>query len=234
MSFVLQIFYVKTFDSKRVFYNKRVAIVGPGSTAYDQLNGEYIDGFDYVIRFNRSPAVMKIEDRPYIGSKTDIVFNCLFDNAYPGFLFQEGLNIQYIIHPRNNIKGKRQRLNFFKKYKVRKNIYTLNRKAWLELDHCLGPFNPTMGFCGLYSVLTSNFKECFITGFSFYSTGYVKGYDDSFIPSDNYFSFLKSYISPHDPKLEKEIFFKLLASRSDKTINLDNYLRNELRERTEL
>lgn len=222
-----QFFNAKVFDPHKIFLNKRIAIVGPGSTAYDQFNGNYIDDFDFVIRFNRSPSLLGKENRDYIGSKTDIVFHSLFDNAYPEFLFKKELNVKYIIHPRNNLRGKRQRFNFFKKYKVNKRIYTLNKKIWLELDHSLGNINPTMGFCGLYSVLTSNFKECFITGFSFYSTGYEKGYEDSFIPGEHYFNFLKSYISPHDPRLEKEIVFKLIKSRKDKDIKLDNYLEKE-------
>jgi len=211
-----------------MFRDKRIAIVGPGSTAFDEQNGSYIDKFDYVIRFNRSPSLMNGENQEYIGTKTDIVFHSLFDNAYPEALFRDELGIEFIIHPRNSLKGKRQRLNFFKKHKVSKTIFTLKKESWLSLDKCLGAVNPTMGFCALYSVLNSDFRECFITGFSFYSTGYEKGYEDSFKPGEEYFKFLKSYNSPHDPKLEKNIVFNLIKSKKDTKITLDSYLEKEL------
>src|SRR5688572_8915743 len=79
VGFLLMMRYTREFD-QNVLKNKRVAIVGPASSAYQTNRGEFIDSFDFVIRINKSPLVVKDgKFKADIGSKTDILFHSFFE-----------------------------------------------------------------------------------------------------------------------------------------------------------
>jgi hypothetical protein len=51
---------IKVFDLS-YFHSKRIAIVGPANSAFNTNKGSYIDGFDIVVRMNKSPMTIAEE-----------------------------------------------------------------------------------------------------------------------------------------------------------------------------
>src|SRR5688500_15049886 len=76
--------WTKKFDPS-LLKNKRIAIVGPASSDYNTQRGSFIDSFDYVIRINKAPFLVRDgKFRHDIGSKTDILFHSFFENDFSG------------------------------------------------------------------------------------------------------------------------------------------------------
>src|SRR5688572_1993232 len=180
----LQLRYAKKFDLN-LFDGKRIAIVGAASSAYNTNKGDYINAFDYVVRINKAPLLLKegkgIKD---IGSKTDILFHSFFENDFSGggvldFQLYDKLGIRYVINPIPTFFGHRGIFNFYKKYLLKRTVYILPAEPHAVIEKRFGRFRPTTGFCALHAVLESNFSELFITGFTFFKTAYADGYRDS-------------------------------------------------------
>ena len=61
--------------------NKRIAVVGPADYVIKHQQGDLIDNYDIVMRFNAALPVG--EDMiNYVGSRTDILGNCLDNSPY--------------------------------------------------------------------------------------------------------------------------------------------------------
>src|SRR5699024_6374491 len=61
------------------FKNKRVAIIGGADSVLKEKLGEYIDGFDVVVRINKGVEIID-KQKEYIGTRTDILFHSFMDN----------------------------------------------------------------------------------------------------------------------------------------------------------
>src|SRR5690348_8693302 len=104
-------FRVRIFRPDRVFRNKRVAIVGPADSAYQQENGAFIDGFDYVIRLNKALVTWNKDNEKYLGRRTDILLHNFHENMDSGgggpldwTLFKR-FGVRYLIQPRFDKDG---------------------------------------------------------------------------------------------------------------------------------
>src|SRR5687768_15328828 len=139
VGFFIMLRSVRKFD-RSVFKNKRVAIIGPASSAYNTGKGSFIDGFDYIIRINKSALLVDSGNSARdIGSRTDILFHCFFENTYSGggpldFAMYDRQKIRYVINPRNTLDGWRVIFNFYKKYLSRRTIYTLDSSFYSLLQ----------------------------------------------------------------------------------------------------
>lgn len=223
----------KTFKPAQLFSDKRVAIVGPADSAYDKLNAGYIDGFDYVIRINKTPSSWNKENEKFIGRKTDIWFHSFFENTLSGGgpLQPEiihNLNIKYLVNPRPEFKAYRRTFNFYRKYQKNIPVYHLNAIIYKDL---IAKFpkhlKPTVGFVALYAALTSPCKELYVTGFTFFKTPYAKGYRDHLIDmKENEKHFKKQGI--HDSDLEYRLFKNALKESQCKEISVDDKLQEIL------
>jgi len=221
--------FVKTFDLS-LLNGKRIAIVGPASSAYNTGRGEYINSFDYVLRINKAPLLIKEgKFNKDLGSKTDILFHSFFENDFSGggplnFSLYDQIGIRYVINPIPTLFGLRATFNFYKKYLLRKIVYHLHSKSYEESIHAFGRFRPTTGFCALRTAMEADFSELFITGFTFFKTAYGDGYRDSLKDVN----VNKKYISEsniHNPDIEYEQFKQLVAKYEHKTIFTDKELK---------
>jgi hypothetical protein len=208
---------------------KRIAIVGPANSAFGTGRGQYIDGFDFVIRINKAP--FQLRDGKFahdIGTRTDILFHSFFENEFSGggpldFELYDSMGIQYVINPIPTFFGKRVTFNFFKKYLLPRSVCTLPTAPYRALVKSFGRFRPTTGFCALHVVLQAEFSELFITGFTFFKTPYGDNYRDSLKDV----AVNKKYIQDsaiHNPDVEYEQFKVLLNEAREKTIVTDALL----------
>jgi hypothetical protein len=219
--------YAKVFDLS-LFHGKRVAVIGSAASAFDEEMGAYIDTFDYVIRINKAPYALNEQNKIYLGTKTDILFHSFYENTHSGggpldVVLFNSMGIQYLITPRNTYQGWRLIFNFYKKYLHRYAVYMLPRDFYKNMMEDFGIWKPTMGYCALYTIINSNFSECYLTGFTFFRTPYASGYRDELINMDKNKEHIKSQ-GIHDPDLEFELFIKSLKENNHKNIKMDTQL----------
>ncbi len=226
----LMIFRIRNFNPEEKFSGKRIAVVGPADSAYDELKGEYIDQFDYVIRINKALITWKPENEKYIGTKTDILVHSFLEDEFTGGghmdfdLFRKH-KVRYILNAKHNFKNYRDILNIYKKYLTCNKIYLLSKQRVKDCDFFFKNygFGPTNGFRAIFMVMNSKPKEIYITGFTFYKTPYADGYRDQLKDMTINFEHMKKR-GAHNPDLEYSVFLKLLNSCENKVI-LDSRLR---------
>lgn len=230
----LMLFSLKILKPQEIFKNKRVAVIGAADSAFNKEMGEYIDGFDIVIRVNKAPHTWNIDKERFIGSRTDIWFHNFFENTDSGgggpidFELIKKMNIKFLVNPLNYFEAYRRTFNFYRKYNHSINVYHLPLNFSKIRDRKFGRrLKPTIGFTALYSVLNSECSELYITGFTFWKTPYVKGYRDHVLDlEDNKNHFKKQGI--HDADLEYELFKFELNNTSCKAVKVDDKLREIL------
>jgi hypothetical protein len=208
---------------------KRVAIVGPASSAYGTNQGGFIDGCDFVIRVNKSAYTVNsgkfAED---IGTRTDILFHSFFENESSGggridIPMYRAQGIRYLVNPRNTWAGLRNTLNFYKKYLVCETTYTLPKQLYATISAPLLPHRPTVGLTALLATMECEFRELYITGFTFYKTPFGSGYRDQIQDAKKAKQFINEQ-GVHNIDKEFETFRKFMNKHQAKRIKLDGVL----------
>jgi len=233
--FFLVIVWRRTLNFNALVKGKRIAIVGAANSAYHTSRGPFIDGFDFVIRVNKGPYVVK--DGKWtsdIGSRTDILFHSFFENEESGggalnLILYDRQGVRYIVNPVSNFAGYRLIFNFYKKYLERRNTYSLSSAWYREIENQLGQFRPTIGFCALIAAIQSDFSELYLTGFTFFKTAFGEGYRDQMKESHQVRKFIRD-AGLHNPDLEFELFLKALDANKNKNIVMDDVLRDIIRQ----
>ncbi|MBT1688327.1 glycosyltransferase family 29 protein [Dawidia soli] len=226
---MLAITHIKVFPQDR-FRGKRIAIVGPASSAFKTGNGAYIDGFDIVVRVNKSALTVDAgKHAADIGERTDVLFHCFLENMHSGggkldFDMYSRQGIQAVINPRYEWTGLRNSFNFYKKYLMPQRTYVLSRKLYKDIGRSLGQYRPTTGYSALCALLESDFSELYITGFTFFKTAYGDGYRDDMQQAQQARDFMIS-VGLHNPDKEYEEFKKRLARHAGKDVRMDAELR---------
>ncbi|SFT41682.1 hypothetical protein SAMN04489724_0662 [Algoriphagus locisalis] len=228
------IFFSKRIDLDKLFKGKNIAIIGSADTVFECENGSYIDSFDIVIRINRSYCFLSEDNQKFLGSKTSILFWNFFerDNTNFGYFNLQKFNkanIDFLILGRSNLLGIRQIFNFYKKYTYSINTYYSSFSSYKKLCEKFD-IKPTIGFVSLYNVLNSDFKSCFISGFSFYETKYLNDYEKAMNDktSIDLFNFVKVERG-HRPDIEFKVFKEMIIRHSNRSnIFLDNFLKNSI------
>lgn len=220
--------HIEQFDSS-YFRSKRIAIVGPASSAFNTGKGKDIDGYDIVVRVNKSALTIDAgKSTSDIGSRTDILFHCFLENMYSGggpldFDMYRRQGIQYVINPRNEWTGLRNSYNYYKKYLSSQKTYVLPRGLYKRIASSLSGFRPTTGYSALYTLLEAEFDELYITGFTFFKTAYGSGYRDEMKESAQARNFM-SEVGLHNPDVELQEFKKLVKRHAGKRVVLDREL----------
>lgn len=229
---ILGLFYasicLRTFRLS-VLKGKRIAIVGPASSAFNTGKGSYIDAFNIVVRVNKSALIVDAGKNSIdIGKRTDILFHCFLENMYSGggpldFQIYSKQGVRYVINPRNEWTGLRNSFNFYKKYLQYKVTYVLPKKLFNNINSSLGDYRPTTGYSALFALMEANFDELYITGFTFFKTPYGDGYRDEMKQSDQARNFMKQ-VGLHNPDAEFLGFKLLLRKYASKNIHMDDVL----------
>jgi hypothetical protein len=219
----------RIFDPQVMFANKRVTIVGPAGSLFQEENGSFIDGFDYVVRINKAAYSLAIEKAKHQGTRTDILFHSFFENNETGggpldFNLYKSKGIRYVVNPRNNFAGWRVTFNFYKKYLRKETVYLLPAAFYANMIKPFRkPIRPTVGYTALYAALQSRCEEVFITGFTFFKTAYASGYRDHLLDTNKNMKHLKDH-GIHDPDQEFELFLELIKRSPAKKIHFDKEL----------
>ena len=193
--------------------NKNVILVGPCKSLEQSNKGEYIDGFDVVVRVKKGYPIpnYRIKD---LGSKTNILYsNLRMDNNTNNLNKSdiETLNNEKVIlcYPQPLIKPYNHRYQLFKKKYPEQDI-VLNKDTINYLDfkkHC--GFEPTIMTFAIMDLLQFGLKKLVCIGFSFREYGYLNEYKT--LEQDKE-SFQRTYINfkSHDLEKEKDYFFNLI------------------------
>jgi len=231
---VLMAFRIRFFNPERIFDGKRIAIVGPADSAYDEMKGVYIDQFDLVIRINKAITTWKPENEKYIGTKTDVLVHCFLEGDSIGggpldFDFFKKHKIKYILNPKNHFAYYRHIFNAYKKYLTTSKIYILPKNKFNDCEILFKDSNnhgrgATTGFRTLFMVLSSKPKEVYITGFTFFKTPYADGYRDQLKDTTVNLEHMKKR-GAHDPDFEYSLFIELLKNSTCNVI-LDSKLKS--------
>ncbi len=202
--------------------NKRIVIVGPAPSSMSNTK-DFIESFDVVMRFN-SAVPIKEEVQNNIGSRTDILCNCLEEDPISGgkidpFLWKEN-GVKWVLspYPKNwfsevNIK----RFEDKNKNVLEFELFDLN--YYNQIEKSLGT-RPNSGLLGILHLLKFDIKQIHITGITFGRGGYRKGYKDNITPEQ----YNKLANGPWHTQKPQEDYFRNIQLK-DKRITLDKQLK---------
>lgn len=208
------LFSTKIFHPENLFKGKRIAVIGAADSAFEKENGDYIDGFDIIVRVNKAPHSWSQEKAKFIGTRTDILFHSFYENSESGggpidFELYTRQGIQYVVNPNHNIKGLWTHLNYYKRNLNNRITYLLARTFFEKITKNFGKWIPTVGFSALQTVLNSKCKEVYITGFTFFKTPYATDYRNQLTNMKANQEHIKNQ-GLHNPDLEFKEFLKVL------------------------
>lgn len=161
--------------------NRSVAIVGPAPSVLEvENNREIIEASDLIVRLNRAlPINSDLTGK--IGSRTNILYNCLDEDPESGgylhipYLVQE---IDWLVSPypeRPPFKGNIDRLRYRNGNRI--NFEIFNSHYYRHLEESMGT-RPNTGVLTILDLLSRDIKSLYITGFTFFKGGYIKEYRD--------------------------------------------------------
>ncbi len=210
---------------------KRVALVGPANVVSGSSNGDYIDGFDIVIRLNKSFEISPDRYKDY-GSRTDVLYHCLYPfdakgggKAIMDMPFIQKQSYKYIIGAFPYSGNMQRYINKFRNLNKQQTPFTLLDAAVHKQTHqgCKG--KPNTGTVAIFDLLSRPIDELFITGITFFRTAYYKGYREG----DHSLRQVQSKFSKDSHTCFKNQFqyFKDTAAKDERVV-LDEYLSKEV------
>ena len=211
----LYLFYNKTLDLS-IFRGKRIAVIGPADSATKSNLGTFIDQFDLVVRLNKAPDLLVAGTQAVqIGRRIDVLFHNFLENPSTGgsrldLPTLHRLGVRYLVNPIPTTFGKRNCFNFYKKYLQQQPTYLAPSTPYEQVINRFGSKRPTTGFAALLALLSSPFRELYISGFTFFKTPYGHGYRDHLIDMETN----KAHIQTediHDPTIEYELFVEQIV-----------------------
>lgn len=158
--------------------NKRVAIVGPAPSVIGSKQGEEIDSYDIIVRINKAlpiPENLKSD----IGSKTNVLFNCLNTSPDNGGYLHIPMLIQeldWIASPYAAIRPFDEDIRRFNNQLSGRLPFFVPETSWyLNIANEMGT-RPNSGVLAILNCVNFEPSELYITGFTFFKGGYYKEY----------------------------------------------------------
>lgn len=223
-------------DIERIFEGKRVAIVGPADSVFNEKRGDFIDGFDLIVRINKGhQLVEKVENQEFIGSRTDVLVTRLDhrESLEPESFDHDILKKHQLKYLIGFIKTPQfgyyyRTLTFIKKFSHLFHNYLkiIPLERYVSIQQSLGGHKPTSGYITLHTIFNSNCSEIYITGFTFFRTDYVSGYREG-ITSEFQKKKFRKRPDGHNPDKEWRNFLQLYKLYKDRVV-LDSFLANEI------
>jgi hypothetical protein len=198
--------------SRNLFRGKRVVVLGPAQTIFDDLQGLDVESFDFIVRLNNGIA-LALEHPERLGRRTDILFHNLNEEGArsagaipPSLLLQQ--KVRFCVFPHWGFKGsKARKARLFQKKKELSPYPQISLvvppAAFCEqVRHDLAGYQPTTGTSAILYFLQCDLKELQLHGFSFFQTPYVPGYNDAVVTNKDALQWAAAS-NVHDPSLEK-------------------------------
>lgn len=242
-------------DFHQLLKGKTVVVVGPAETMIGTRQGELIDSYDLIVRFNTVIEYLPFTDELAldIGARTDIIY-CNNEVLIDGIAGQkelpserfteicEKLAIRYIVCT-NNAYGAdpSQKDEFlaesetFKRFLQAQGIKTGFRMlfaASLLSRKLLSGHVGRTGFIALLNLLASDAKQVSVTGMTFYHKGghlFISNRADELHPLKNHLGEMPKDNTPgHNSYLELRAM-KELSNFFEKRLKLDDHLQRLLK-----
>lgn len=162
--------------------NKRVCLVGPSPHLIGENKGKLIDEYDVIVRLNRSYPIPDYRKKD-IGSRTDILYNCLntdIENGGKLDLNAIKRDVIYISMPYPNIPPFSSDISEF----IYDNhfheipLHIIDTKLYNITSNIMGT-RPNTGVLSIIDILSFNVKELYVTGITFFKGGYDPAYRDT-------------------------------------------------------
>lgn len=221
----------KNINFKEYLRDKRIVLVGPSSTLLDNKDGNLIDSYDIVIRIKKAfPIDPKLY--LYIGKRTDVLATHL-KVKQNNFVKKSDLskilnNIKWIympfainIDPFNKFyKNFRSVYNkFYKNYNGKKitNVHITPYSNEYMLHSNNMKTTPTTGAATMLDLLNYDFKELYITGFTFRKNGYYKQYKSKLEDKTSWDRTIGKGV--HDMDLEINYIKQVLSTHENVTVD---------------
>lgn len=170
----------------------KIIIVGNGSSLLDKQNGELINSFENVVRFNRY-AIEGFEKN--VGTKTDILFTVLRINNLKENLLKVKYNEIYFYYRYDNqLAWYQEYLNYYKDSKT----YIKKFKESEVCENMLKGIKiiPSSGLVAILNFINIYGKVC-ITGFDWWEK------------EKNHYCDNDARSPVHNPQIEKQIIYNL-------------------------
>ena len=185
--------------------NKKVIIVGPGSTVKDDCKDLNVDGFDLICRLNKHWRLQK-GDHAVLGHRTDILYHCMNQNQYCRKDVQFWKANDYRVVSRVDIDK-------LKSHAKSRHFRQLNVGINLPLDLVPNTFfnkckadlgcNPSTGILTILHLLSMPVESVTVVGFDFYQSLYLYRTDEKWREV--------IHRMDHDPKKQAITFKKVIA-----------------------
>jgi hypothetical protein len=201
--------------------NKRVVIVAPGGYLKGLNKGIEIDNYDIVVRLNTALPI-KEESKNDIGSKTNILYNCLNKASFNGGIIDfENFELDWIACPYPEIRPfKNDIKQFHKENKSKFRFHLIERMFYIDIENKMGT-RPNTGIGAILDLLQYPIKELYITGFTFLlKSGYLTEYKDFIDTQDKLDEYMKTNL--HD-RLSQVKYLKPILE-NDTRIKMDQIL----------
>ena len=176
-----------------IFSGKKVAIIGPSPSIYNEKNGcEIEDEYDIIVRINKQWHHDSSLDT-YIGKRTDILYNCMNCSEECGGVidinYAKEHNLKLIVDPimfgynmqntRDHIFRNTKRLDWYVMFHLNNQTTIpfgmINMDKYMEWDKQADTRINT-GLLAILDVLSSDAEEVYIKGFTFFKDGYISHY----------------------------------------------------------
>ena len=214
-------------DFKEFVSGKRIALVGPASTLKDQRMGTMIDAHDIVVRLNHSWPLPKAFQED-IGTRVDVIYHNMnftkqkMTRKEIVRMHRDGVKWMISTHPASEVRFRYRLRKFSKMNKGLLNFRalpgSLKKRMQKRVKH------PNAGLMAIEDLLRYPIRSVYVTGFSFYTTGYLK--------YPNYRqSYAKRAVRHHDQNQNKSYFCRLITR--DSRIEVDPWIAQLLQEHME-
>jgi len=219
--------------SRNLFRGKRVVVLGPAQTVFDDMQGLDVESFDFIVRLNNGIALAR-EHPEKLGSRTDILFHNLNEEGArnagaipPSLLLQH--RVRLCVFPHWGFKGSKTRKTRLYAKKKELSAYPQISLVVPPAKFCeqvrrdLGGHQPTTGTSAILFFLQCDLKELQLHGFSFFETRYVTGYNHA-VTTDKEAQDWAAASNVHDPSREKAPIRKSIAEarKAGMTVILGN------------
>jgi len=238
---------VKNYED--IFRGKKVAIIGPSPSIYNEENGDYIEEkYDLIVRINKQWRHDQDLDK-YIGKRTDILYNCMDPSEECGGImditYVKEQNLNLIIDPimfgykmsntRDRIFRGMQRVNFYVIFHLNNHgripFGMINTEKYMIWDKSANTRINT-GLLAILDVLSSDAKEVYIKGFTFFKDGYINNYRNTIggkkTNEENSSKIVLSYMNKfkiHDQEKQWKFFKKFIQDEHiQRKIKMDESL----------
>ena len=209
-------------EYKNFLKGKKVCLVGPSATIKNLSQKNKIDSYDVVVRINKA---LPVHDNLYdsSGTKTNVLYNCLDPDPESGGYLHIGFleeQIDWLVCPYPCIFPFAININNFKNLNCdRIKFCSFEEKYYKELVTSMNT-RPNSGVLAILDLLSCDIKELYITGITFFKSGYVKEY--RYHTEESVMKRMKDHGNHHQ---EPQIAYMKHVLGNDSRVTMDKFLK---------